>query len=130
MLDVPFRVMVQLFEISLHLVSVDCLLRAPSIFHIIKRVAEVLASLGLMLLVVAHTEPAEIKLARLAGHVHATLVLLDRAFALWARFGVDLQPAIRIFVALAESVDPEAEHFAVNRLMRYFEALVAETSIA
>ena len=59
---------------------------------VLKRVAKTLACLGGMIAVVTHAQPAELVLALTTGHMHASLILLDRSFALRARLRVDLHP--------------------------------------
>ena len=76
-LEVPRRIMFEPLQLSFNCVCIDLFLRVIhsglllSFLHFLKRPAVVVRSIGL------HAEPAESMLAIAAGHVHASLVLLD-----------------------------------------------------
>ena len=59
-----------------------------------------------MLFVVTSAKPAELILAVLTSHVHATLVLLNVCFALRTRLGIQLKPNIIVVITAIDSVVP------------------------
>ena len=77
-----------------------------------------------------HTEPAELILAVTAGHEHAATVLLDGAFALRARLGVDLHPIVRIDLTLIDSIYPHGHPITVHGHVCILRAREAEGLIA
>jgi hypothetical protein len=76
-----------------------------------------------MLLIITQTQPAEFVLARLAGHMHATLVLLDVRFALRARLSVKLYPNLIVIISTIDSVIPFCKKITGKRPMRLLLAL-------
>ena len=82
-----------------------------------------------MTIVIFETDPAELVTALAAGHVHAALVLLDRSFALWAVFGVQLDPGGQV-VRAVHAVLPLLEEAAVDWRVGFVAALETELGFA
>lgn len=62
-----------------------------------------------MVPVVSRAQPAELVSTLGAGHVHATLVLLDLDLALGAGLGVELDPYCAVIITTLDLVQPSLE---------------------
>jgi hypothetical protein len=75
-----------------------------------------------MLRVITKANPAELVVTLRAGHVHASLIFLDRICAPRARFCVQLDPSFCIIIGASHALFPLSQHVTVNRPMRWFQA--------
>ena len=82
----------------LELLDLDRVGGAIDFYNVFVRIANRSSCKLPMLLVVAHAEPAELVLAVGAGHVHASLIFLNIAFALWALLRVNYLPCLVVCV--------------------------------
>mmetsp|Transcript_34130 Transcript_34130/g.39375 ORF Transcript_34130/g.39375 Transcript_34130/m.39375 type:complete len:275 (-) Transcript_34130:285-1109(-) len=92
---------------------------AVDLLQIGKVVAEPDASLRVVVLVVAHAQPAKLVLAVVSRHVHAPSVLLDRRLALRTELRVDFDPEIgtirdSVLLALLELIREHLEVVAFD----------------
>lgn len=78
-----------------------------------------------MVLVVSHTQPAELVPALRAGHVHATLILLDLSLTLRAWLSVKLEPDIIVILTLVNASKPFDKIVTWQRSVSLLEALEA-----
>ena len=79
-----------------------------------------------MLFVVSEAEPAELILALAAGHVHAALVLLNWALALWAWLCIELDPITRVILITINLVFPLLQQVTADRHMGLLDTAEAE----
>jgi len=121
MFDVPGGVEVELLKITFQHVSLVFALTNSFFLSLLKGIAypgmTARRSTGLMVFVVAKTQPTKLMSALVARHVHAPLILLDCCLALGARLTIHFQPLRCLLFARLQPVFPLFECFAVQGLV-------------
>jgi len=126
-LYVPHRIVLKALKLTLYLDYIcHFLCLTTSFLHISVTIAKTPARLRIMLAIVAQAQPAELKLALAARHVHAPWILLDWALALGAWLRIDLHPIGRVILSLVYSVLPLLKNLTVNWHVSVFSACKTE----
>lgn len=111
--------MLQLLHFVFNSHDVVELLGPTNLLDVIKRVAQILSSFALMLLVVTKTQPAKLISTFPASHMHAALIFLDICLTFGTRFCVDFKPVVGVsFLISADSIKPSLKKIAANRCVR------------
>ena len=131
MFDIAHWIMLDSFKFALNCNSIShALCRTTRLLYVSKWVAETASRLSRVFPIVAHTEPAELKLTLTASHVHAAWVFLDRTLAFRTRLRIDFKPIFWILAAIVDTINPDTQTFAVHGHMSVFRASKAEGFIA
>jgi hypothetical protein len=104
MVDVELRVVLEPSQLELKLLRIVESVRAAKLLNFLEAVAKSSAGFSGVVAVVAHAQPAEFVPALATRHVHTALVLFNNNLALRARFGVEFDPEVGVFIRVAHPV--------------------------